>query len=238
MPGTLGAVNLAPSSLCAQAISDDWQFGVAIYGWLPDIGGNTSLPVGSSSIDIDISTILDHLKMTGMGTFEIQKGHWGAFTDVVYLDVGESESQTRHLEIGGNPLPAGVTANANFDLKAVIWTLAGSYRVVASEAEHIRLSDRRSACEPETGARLGIHRNFGPIVPPPRTGSRDASVDQWDGIVGAKGEFRLGDEHKWVVPYYVDVGTGDSDVTWQAELGVGYRFGWGDIAARLATSRL
>ena len=48
-------------------------------------------------------------------------------------------------------------------------------------------------------------------------------VDQWDGIVGAKGAFALGDKHKWVVPYYVDIGTGDSDVTWQAELGVGYR---------------
>ena len=227
---SVGAVGLVPSRLCAQEISDDWQFGVAIYGWLPDIGGHTSLPVGSNSIDVDISTILDHLKMTGMGTFEIQKGHWGAITDVVYLDVGESGSQTRHLEIGGNPLPAGVTANANFDLKTVIWTLAGSYRVVASEASTFDLL---------IGARLASLKqeldweftgNFGPIVPPPRTGSREESVDLWDGIVGAKGEFRLGAEHKWVVPYYVDVGTGDSDVSWQAELGVGYRFGWGDLA--------
>jgi hypothetical protein len=31
------------------------------------------------------------------------------------------------------------------------------------------------------------------------------------------------------MPYYVDVGTGDSDVTWQAMLGVGYAFGWGDV---------
>ena len=72
---SLGAVSLVPSRLFAQEISDDWQFGVAIYGWLPDIGGHTTLPAGSSTIDVDISTILDHLKMTGMGTFEIQKGH-------------------------------------------------------------------------------------------------------------------------------------------------------------------
>ena len=39
----------------------------------------------------------------------------------------------------------------------------------------------------------------------------------------------MGAEHKWVVPYYFDIGTGDSDVTWQAVLGLGYAFGWGDV---------
>ena len=29
--------------------------------------------------------------------------------------------------------------------------------------------------------------------------------------------------------YYFDIGTGDSDLTWQAELGLTYSFGWGDI---------
>ena len=31
------------------------------------------------------------------------------------------------------------------------------------------------------------------------------------------------------MPYYFDIGTGDSDLTWQAELGLTYSFGWGDI---------
>jgi hypothetical protein len=31
------------------------------------------------------------------------------------------------------------------------------------------------------------------------------------------------------VPYYVDVGAGDSDLTWQAVLGIAYSFGWGDM---------
>lgn len=223
-------VSLVPWSLHAQEISDDWQFGAAIYGWLPDIGGNTSLPLGGGgSVDVDVSTILDHLKMTAQGGFEIQKGHWGAFTDIVYLDVGESKSQTRNLELGGNPLPAGVTANLDFDLKSVFWTLAGSYRIVASQATTFDLlaGARLASFKQELG--WEFTGNFGPIVPPPRTGAREASVDQWDAIVGAKGQFRLGAEHKWVVPYYFDIGTGDSDVTWQAVLGLGYAFDWGDV---------
>ena len=40
----------------------------------------------------------------------------------------------------------------------------------------------------------------------------------------------LGDGN-WYVPYYVDVGTGDSDLTWQAVAGIGYAFRWGEVFA-------
>jgi hypothetical protein len=35
-------------------------------------------------------------------------------------------------------------------------------------------------------------------------------------------------EH-WYLPYYADIGTGDSDLTWQLFGGIGYMFNWGDI---------
>jgi len=31
------------------------------------------------------------------------------------------------------------------------------------------------------------------------------------------------------VPYYLDVGTGSSEFTWQAMAGVGYRWHWGSV---------
>ena len=40
----------------------------------------------------------------------------------------------------------------------------------------------------------------------------------WDGIVGVKGSYALG--QRWAIPYYVDIGTGQSDFTWQAKAGV------------------
>jgi len=227
---SLAAAGLAPSYAIAQEISDEWQFAATLYGWFPDIGGNTQFATGGgSSIDVDINTLLDHLKMTGQGSFEIQKGHWGAFSDVVYLDVGDSKSQTRGIEIGGQPLPGSIEASADFDLKSVIWTLAGSYRSLATPG---------ATLDWHAGARLTSIKQdlsweftgtFGPIAPPPRTGSRKASVDQWDAIVGAKGHFAFGAEHNWVMPFYFDVGAGDSDLTWQAMLGLGYAFGWGDL---------
>ncbi len=226
----LGAAGLAPSSVFAQGVSEEWQFAATLYGWFPDIGGNTDLPVGDGRpISVDISTILDHLKMTAQGSFEFGKGHWGGFTDLVYLDVGESKNQTRGLEIGGQPLPGTIDAAVEFDLKSVITTFGGSYRSLASPGATVDWL---------AGARLASFKqeldwaftgDFGSITPPPRTGTRKASVDQWDAIVGVKGSLAFGADHKWITPFYLDVGTGDSDLTWQAMLGFGYAFGWGDI---------
>jgi len=227
----LGAATLATSPVHAQDASDaGWQFAATIYGWFPDIGGHTEFASGAgSTIDVEIETILDHLKMTAQGSFEVRKGKWGAFTDVVYLDVGEANSGTRDIAIGGLPIPATVTVSADFDLKSTFWTLAASYRVGDGDT---------STFDVLAGARLAhlnqqldwtFSGNFGPITPPPLTGSRGESVDQWDAIVGGRGRIHFGADNKWALPYYFDVGTGDSDLTWQAVLGIAYSFGWGDM---------
>jgi hypothetical protein len=82
---------------------------------------------------------------------------------------------------------------------------------------------------------LPANTGFGPTPPPPRIGSRDASVEQWDAIVGAKGRVALGAEQRWAVPWYVDIGTGDSDLTWQLAVGLGYTFDWGELTATWVT---
>ena len=55
------------------------------------------------------------------------------------------------------------------------------------------------------------------------------SVSVWDGIVGVKGRLALGE--RWFLPYYFDIGAGDSDFTWQASAGVSFQAAqWADIA--------
>lgn len=210
---------------------DDWQVSATVYGWFPDIGGQTRFPsVGAGTIDVDIGTILDHLKMTFQGLVEVRKGRWGALADIVYLDVGEANSQTRNVGIGGVPLPVSVTAAMDFDLKSTFLTLAGTYRVTDnSGATFDMLLGARLASFDQT-LDWEFSGNFGPVTPPPLTGTRAASVDQWDAIIGARGHVSLGSEQRWRVPYHFDVGAGDSDLTWQAMVGLAYAFGWGDLA--------
>jgi hypothetical protein len=221
---------LTPVRAAAQDISDDWRFSVTLYAWLPDIGGDTTFPTASGGdIDIDADTILDHLEMAAQGSFSLQKGHWGAYTDLIYLDIGASESQTRNITIGGTSLPATVTAATDLDLESIIWTVGISYRITASPAVTLDVSGGARLVSFEPNLEWEFTGDFGPIVPPPRTGSSEVSTDQWDGIVGVKGQLAFGGDRKWVVPYYLDVGTGDSDLTWQALLGLGYAFGWGEL---------
>ena len=176
-----------------------------------------------------MSKILDHLQMTGMGSFEFSNGQWGVFTDLIYLSLGDSNSSTRNLSIGGVPIPATVNADTHFELRSTIWSVAATYRAMASSDSTFDLL---------AGARLGHMKetldwtfsgDFGPIAPPPLTGSQDASIDHWDAIVGGKGRVAFGTSHKWAMPYYFDIGAGDSDLTWQAEVALIYSFGWGDL---------
>jgi len=44
----------------------------------------------------------------------------------------------------------------------------------------------------------------------------------WDGIAGVKGQVNLTD--KWYIPFYGDIGIGNSELTWQAFAGIAYKF--------------
>ncbi|MEN8243787.1 MAG: hypothetical protein ABFS43_02665 [Thermodesulfobacteriota bacterium] len=50
-------------------------------------------------------------------------------------------------------------------------------------------------------------------------------------IFGVRGRFAFGSKKALFVPYYLDLGFGESDITWQGVAGLGYAFGWGEIVA-------
>jgi hypothetical protein len=213
------------------ALSDDWSFAATIYGYLPTIGVKTMLPNGTiSDVSIPIDKTLSHLKMGFMGAAEAQKGRWGAFTDVLYLNVGAAPSKTHSFQLGPmGGLPVDVSASTTTNLKATVWTLAGSYRFVA---------DPNWTLDGLAGARLldiDINQSFelagnvGPIPLPSRSGNAGFSVNDWNAIIGVKGRYALSADRTWYVPYYVDVGTGANKFTWQILGGVGYAFNWGDV---------
>lgn len=222
-----------PRESDAPAKESDWQFRATLYGFLPHIGGAVTFPTGTGrDIDIDQQSLLDHLNFTFMGSLEAQKGRWGAFTDIVYMDVGGSRSRSRDFRIGRAGLPVGITANASLDVTAWVWTVAGSYRVLSTPRASLdvfagtRLLDVQGDLDLQfdvkVGRRLGLRRNL----------SSTSGLQVWDGITGAKGRLDVGAPRGWFLPYYLDVGTGGSDVTWQGNAGVGYAFPrWEVVAA-------
>ncbi len=218
----------APLSAKAQSSADAWQFEVSIYGWFPGISGTTAFPPSGNgpSIDVSMGDVIDALKFAAMGTLEARKGQWGLWTDLVYADFGASRQTT--LTARPPNLPAvPVQADARLDIKSWIWTLTGLYGLK---------NDSEGSLDLLFGARQLDMTNTldwslagpGPLDP---SGSKEVSASYWDGVVGLKGKALLGAERKWFIPYYVDVGTGESKLTLQVNAGIGYQFDWGSVLA-------
>ena len=234
----LGIVATIPAvSLAAESPSDDWQWAVTIYGWLPDITGDTHFPAAPGgptdgpSIDISGGDILDALEFAFLSALEVRKGRWGVATDVIYLDMGATKSNTRSLSVGGNDLPASVTANADLDITSWVWTTVGTYRVIDQPAHSLELLAGARLLDVSQTLTWHFDGDIGSLPLPGRDGKSEVGNDLWDGIIGVRGRINFGTNRTWFVPYYLDVGTGDSDSTLQAMAGVGYVFSWGEIKA-------
>jgi hypothetical protein len=213
--------------------SGSWQFGASIYGWFPDIAGQSSFskPGSSNDFEIGIENILDNLEFTLMGMFDARKGRWGFLVDGIYMDVGNSKTGTRQASIGGIPLPITATADVNLDLESWIWTAAGYYRVVDQPGGTLDLVAGGRYLDVEQTVSWNITGTVGPIPPSDLSGAATASLTNWDAIIGVRGRFSFGAQKAWFVPYYLDIGAGDSDFTWQGIVGLGYAFRWIDIVA-------
>jgi len=221
---------MLPAALYADT-SDSWEFGAAIYGWFPDMSGVTSFPVGEDQeFVVPIGDILDNLQFTFQGSFDARKGNWGLLTDVVYLDIGNTESGFREGTIGESGIPADVSATVGFDMKSLIWTAAGYYRVLDQPEKSVDFLAGLRFADVEQSLDWSFSGNIGQLPIPGREGSAEVSAKYWDAIIGVRGRFAFGRDGSWFLPYYLDMGTGDSDFTWQAMAGIGYSFGWGDVA--------
>lgn len=212
---------------------DSWQFGASFYGWFPDLSGQTSFTPpggGSGAISVDIENILENLEFTMMGSVEARKGRWGVFTDLIYMDLGASQTETRKMTFGEQELPVDATANVNLDLTSWIWSLAGSYQVLDKGWLKMDVIAGTRFVNVDQVLSWNITGNVGEIPIPERGGNAEVELSNWDAIVGARGRFEFGSQKSIFVPYELDVGGGDSDLTWQAVLGIGYSFGHFEIA--------
>jgi hypothetical protein len=146
----------------------------------------------------------------------------------IYFDLGDSVSGTSALAAGSVPLPPGITADASLDVTAWTATLAASFRALASADSTVDLFAGARVLDAKAELGWSFSVDLGPFSGPLRQGTVETQNDAWDAIVGIKGAHAFGSRDQWFVPYYLDVGTGDSDITWQAAAGVGYGAEWGD----------
>jgi hypothetical protein len=227
----LAAALAAAPAAHAQQSSVDWRFSASIYAYLPSLGGSTNFPAssGGSSVSVDADKLVESLEMTFMGAFEARRGGIGLYTDIIYLSLGDSRNGTRNLTIGGAPLPVGASAAVDYDLKGWLWTLGGAYQFAGSPGSHHDVTAGVRMIDIEQTITWSLLGNVAGVPIGDRNGKRDASLQHWDFVVGLKGRAALDAAGRWHLPYYLDLGTGESDFTMQAQAGVSYSFGWGDL---------
>lgn len=237
MSSLIAALSLAAGGAAAQDLTaGEWKFRAQVYGWFPTIEGSTVFPppaTGGASARVDVGDYLDALRFVFMGGLEARKGKLGGLVDFIYLDFDAEKSATRELALGGPlgniAIPADAYADANLRLRGWSWMLAGTYAMVERPNYEMQLVGGLRYLKINTTLDWNFRGNVGPLPTFARSGSSTVKPDTWDAIVGAKGRLRFGDGGRWFVPYYADIGTGQSDLTWQAMGGIGYAFSWGEV---------
>ncbi len=217
-------VCVATSTLEAQTADQDRTKNntIAVYLWGSSISGDLSFLATEVPFDIALEQILDNLKMAGMVAYKRDFGDWSVLLDVIYLDVGATKDGSVTLP---GPRAETVDVNADLDLKTWVGGLYGGYTFNRSRASNHQFI---------AGVRyLSLDADLGIVVNDPEgtelaSSSYSASGDLWDGVIGFQGQFDLGG--RWRLPYHLDIGTGSSQITYQALAGAAFEFGWGNLS--------
>lgn len=184
-----------------------WKNELTIYGWFPSITANTPLPGSGESIDA--KDIIDNLNMVFIGAYTGRNDTWSVFGDVIYMDIGDSKSHTFPI--------INETATVSMDMKALIVNAGVGYNLVDTGDGILDVIGgvRYMDLEADVSTALFVNRNV------------SRSKDFTDFFIGVKGYKNINEN--WYIPYEADIGTGDTELSWQLFAGVGYRYDWGDI---------
>lgn len=203
----------APVSAAEPKDHSGWDYRFTVYLWGANMTAN--LP-GQDNDPIPFYKLVDNLKMGFMGDFQARKDKWSFNFDTVYMDVGTSFKES-FTPPGGTPLVVGAKA----DLKGLVVTPNAGYAIVDSDKARVEVLFGVRYLDLSLKARLKAEDMV--LFDDKISGSN------WDGLIGARSTFFLND--KWYIPMYADVGTGDSDNTWQVGAGIGYRFNKVNVTA-------
>jgi hypothetical protein len=217
---------------------DDWQFEITPYFWLPTISGTLNYeppPDGSGNglvVEVGPTDWLDLINGVAMVNGGMKRGRFSLSSDFIYLALESEHDIVTGTGTDGNlPIDASLNVATQTSFDGIAWTLLGGYTLSDTDRSSVDIIGgvRYFGVDVRSTWNLAVDIT-GPSggLELPAQGSRMVEVDLWDGIVGMRGKFKLG-EGAWSVPFYFDVGAGSSELTWQAMTGLSYRYAWGDL---------
>ncbi|MEA2047940.1 MAG: hypothetical protein U9O64_05765 [Campylobacterota bacterium] len=214
-------VSIVPQKKTA---TSSWKHSLSIYGWLPSLDGRVKYtipgdPGDPTDPDKDgESSLADKIDMVFMGSYEARKDQWSFLLDAIYLGMSDNQEVSWDIPLTDR----SVTAGSDQELAAWLLSGYGGYTIFDMNRASLDIiaGVRYLSLELDISVYSTLLNSVPKVSP---------SVALYDGVVGIRGHFDLSEN--WYLPYMVDIGAGDSDLTWQGEASIGYRFSWGDILA-------
>jgi hypothetical protein len=218
-----------------------WSFSVTPYGWLAGVTSKINTPIpggGTATTDISVpfSDLLHDLRFFTMLAAEARYDRFSLLTDILYVNVGLNAGAARLTSIspgsGRIDIPVDLEASASTGVGVTVWTLAGGYTLAAGPWGHVDAIAGTRLLNVDVISNYNLNAAIvlpGRVIPFARSGTLSTNAGYWDAIAGATGQFNIPNSN-FFVPYYLDVGTGELPLTWEAYAGVGYHAKWADLS--------
>jgi hypothetical protein len=197
----------------SEAEFNTWQNKLApLYLWGVSLDGEATFGTQTIPLEIEFSDAVEDLEAIFTLHYEGAKGHWGVIVDYSLLNLGPSAE-----------LPNG--AELDVDFENTIAEVAGLYRVGADSPWQVLAGFRQYEIDVEVK---------GLPAPPLPTNRLTITEDINDFFVG--GRYIRDMSERWTFLGRADVGTGDSDLVWNAIFMFDYQFN--DLLSAFAGWRL
>lgn len=216
---------------------DKWALTLTPNLWLPTIEADikyTTLPNGSSGsphVEVDPDDWLKNLDFGALINTEIRKGKWLLMSDLVYMKLSSSDSNVKAINFGGSIVTTSLDIRTDVEVQSFLTTVVGGYNLIDGKylktdvIAGFRYLWLEADLDWSLSAAVSGPRRGDTFA---RSGSLSQDEDVWNGVGGVKGRINLGDSN-WTIPYYADIGAGDSELTWQVFSGLEYSFGSWEI---------
>jgi hypothetical protein len=197
-PATLLVLLAGSTAAFQDTESEAWTWRVAPYLWTTAIDGTLETRNAEADFDVDFSDIWNNLESAALLLVETRRDQLTILGDLIYLG----------LDVDGET-PLG--ADADLQMDTTILELAGLVRLTPDSPFELGAGVRYAYIDTELDA--------GPV-------ESDGSRDVFDGFAAGRATWSFA--RRWSMTVYGDVGTGQSDLTWQGSAMLGYHFeGWG-----------
>ena len=207
--GLLFSLFLSASAIAEQSGENKWQFHLAPYAWLASQNGTVATLPGLPAADIDFD-FWDDIVGNINGAFflvgEAQKGRWGIFMDIAYVDIEIEDDQLA-------PYFSSLTSGT----ESWIVSAAGQYRAVEKPRAFLDILAGARYWSVDSTLALGAG-----ALPARKISNKE---DWFDPIIGLKGRSFIGDSRFFVGGGLVIGGFSVvSDFMWDANVNLGYRW--------------